>query len=1456
MSLKVISAGTGYEYYTSEMVSGDELRADGYELGDYYHARGLPPGQWMGAGCEALGVSGNVAKEQMANLMGLGIHPDAQRIRDEKLAEGATVKQAEAATLLGRKYYAYEAKTKELPTRIATAEADFQRLQGRDLSASEKHKIRTKAGAVLFKELHGRRPDTHEELGKFITGQLRPQQTAVAGFDMTMTPAKSISVLWAVGGEDARKMVETAQYEAVQATVKWLEENAILTRTGTNGIAQEDIKGGIVAQVFRHYDSREGDPNLHDHLVISNKVQTSSGSWKTIDSRLLHKLAVAASEYYNSQIQTHLSRRGVNFQARDMGPGKQPVMEVAGIPQELNDLFSTRRAGIRDELERLTIEYTEKFGYAPSTAAKLKLAQQATLQTRAPKKGGKSLEELVTHWRSRAATVIGERALSRLGKRVLASSQTRQAARIDIEKTARDIVATVEKRRAVWGANHLEAEAQRWAKEYSVTDGIISASTVEEIVSYALDHVAQRLTPERIHAPFTPLTRADGSSVFEHKGSILYASAELIRAENYLLRAGNLDVIPLSTSDVFDAVMQERNARVDGQKVFQLSPAQVSMAFDFSTSDKLVSVGIGAAGTGKSTTMEVVRDVITASGGKVLALAPSAVAATLLGEKLGVRGMTVDSFALGAGTYGPGDLVILDEAGMCGTKTLARVVELVEASGARIALIGDDAQIGAVSAGGAFGLLATELGATELDEIHRFTNPDEAAASLTLRRRVDGESDPFAWYKSQGRIKAGDADMVEALAFRKWQEAHQSGTAAVVMAATNDQAQRLSERAQAALEIQGEIDTSTRSRQLRDGSKAWAGDTIVTRRNDWIQTRSARQRVNNGDLWTVEKVNRDGSMTVRHQGTGKRTTLPGDYIEKSVHLGYAYTMHRAQGMTVTAGIPIASSATARNLAYVAMTRGQESNELFVQLEAGETMDEVLASIAANEGVTKSVHQVMATEHERIDSTAQLSNEYFHVSERADEVRFKAMAHDALGSMATMFTSEDAWGAVATHLSKAESAGYDPRVLLVKAANLRSFGDAEDAAAVLAWRIEGLIEESSGYLTPKHASLGELTTQSLREVLKSAQEREQKAFNHREEAVAQKNGPWPADHWTNRPFGHLTEAAIEEKIRANRILSRTDATVLTTAQRERLNVDAPAKDARTLQGEIRSLRDELKYRQTLDPANDVKELAERGLSNRKIAGAGHLDRYEQSHEIAAAIREELHRRELVPGHDTEARKISDKIPEWAAPHRAATDDYTPGNWKNELIQRREVLAARLEETGHLLAAQPPAWAQRLGAVPANEERAQRWRDTAAEIALFRERYKVPAAEETPVPEKFREQEAGAKLHERAISLARGTNTAHAPQQQLRDQAHEAVTKAGRVHAPHAQAQQTSNTDRKANNQPETALTSSERAKASLEALNKLTARQDALKKSETKPAHTETPAHDASRTDERSRGRQL
>ncbi len=90
-------------------------------------------------------------------------------------------------------------------------------------------------------------------------------------------PAKSVSTLWALGDEATRKAIETAHEEAIAETIKYLEREAVATRAGRNGVAQIEVEGGIIATRFRHYDSRNGDPQLHDHLVVANKVKGSDG---------------------------------------------------------------------------------------------------------------------------------------------------------------------------------------------------------------------------------------------------------------------------------------------------------------------------------------------------------------------------------------------------------------------------------------------------------------------------------------------------------------------------------------------------------------------------------------------------------------------------------------------------------------------------------------------------------------------------------------------------------------------------------------------------------------------------------------------------------------------------------------------------------------------------------------------------------------------------------------------------------------------------------------------------------------------------------------------------------------------------------------------------------------------------------------------------------------------------
>jgi len=1474
MSLHVLSAGTGYLYYTKETASGDELRAEGRELGDYYTTEGTPPGQWLGAGVAALGVSGNVTEEQMSNLFGQGMHPDRERIIAEKKAAGYSTKEAERAAKLGRRYYEFAPKDTTLALAIATREADFKRLKERTPTAVERHKIRTTEGAMLFRQLHGRNAASKEELGKFITTQMRPQQNAVAGFDLTFTPVKSVSVLWALGDDDTRRMVEKAQEDAIRDSVSYLEKNAIATRVGTNGIAQVDVKGGLMATSFRHHDSRLGDPNLHHHVVVSNKVQDAQGNWKTIDGKLLHRTAVAVSEHYNTRLQANLEAQGVVFEARAANGSTQPVMEVKAVPTELTRLFSKRSEGIRDSLKELRQEYETRHGHTPDQAALVKLAQAATLDTRPDKGPAKTLKDLAAGWRMEALALYSEH---RLAEMMATRSTTLPgpATSVDVAAAARAIIENVSDKRSTWTAQNVMAEASRWAKEYASEHGTLTEDQVSAVVSHALDRDSLALTPAMVHSGFAALARNAGRSEFVHRTDTRYTSARILADENLLLRAGQTSVIPAATMENFErAVAAHAEAVAAGERTHALDTGQIELARQFATSPAMLGLGIGAAGTGKSTAMGLVRAAVTDAGGRVIGLAPSAVAAANLGERLGVSTATTDKFLIanqdaldpeaaytGEGAYGitPGTLVIVDEAGMQGTAKLANIVRVVQRGGGLVRFIGDDRQLSAVQAGGSLRLLVNELGAAELESIHRFSNPEEAAASLLLRTPTAHEGDPFAWYKNNGRVQAGDLETVEGLAFATWQGRLNAGDAAIMMAPTNESARQLSERAQAYRIGTGEVHESTPGVQLRDGSHAWVGDYIVTRSNDsGLKTKRGRDVVKNGDMWEVTETHEDGSLSATHLGHGGQIHLPAAYVSDHVHLGYALTTHRAQGMTRTAGIPILDAATTRANAYVAATRGQDENALFVALATGQDRDGVLAMIASNHGTEESAHEAMASEYERVNAPLTLADQYRHVNEEAQKVRMAAMARAVLGEDAEEFIAAESWGAVATNLAKAEHAGWNAETLLTTAHGLREFETADDNSAVLAWRIEHIIDAA-----PQKAEkagrrpLENLSDEALQALSTTAAEQLHTRRTQLEDAAAV-HGPKPADHWTMRRYGNLSDSELEQRISNLRFSSREQASI------------NDAASARRAQHQLRGVREEYQIRHVrLDTEQREAEAYERGAvsrythpvsveqgSSKPPAGpvlrdvprplynsadlAGHRDRLRHQETIAAQIRAEQRLRAKLPGPVTEA-KAPDRLPEWLAPARALESNYLPAQWRDELLERREVLAARFEERGHLLAAEPPAWAQALGAISERAEAAQQWRDTAAEVEMFRARYQIPDTETVPIPERFRDQEIGRQLHKKVVTVSKRSralaNPAAATDTTL-DAINTLDKTAGR-HANPSQAQQASDADRVANGQGATAVTPEQTAKPRLKSrMEKLTAEKNAARQTAERAAETD------------------
>jgi conjugative relaxase-like TrwC/TraI family protein len=224
------------------------------------------------------------------------------------------------------------------------------------------------------------------EIAGTIARESRPRTQTVAGYDLTFSPVKSVSTLWAVADPHLAGQIEAAHQAAVQDALTFIERHALFTRQGRNGVRQVNVTG-LVAAAFTHRDSRAGDPDLHTHVAVANKVQTLDGRWLSIDGRVLFKATVAASETYNTALEHRLhDTLGVRFADRpDTDPGKRPVREIVGIDLALNQRWSTRRVMIKDRQGELASRFQRDHGRPPTLVEALQLAQQATLETRDPK---------------------------------------------------------------------------------------------------------------------------------------------------------------------------------------------------------------------------------------------------------------------------------------------------------------------------------------------------------------------------------------------------------------------------------------------------------------------------------------------------------------------------------------------------------------------------------------------------------------------------------------------------------------------------------------------------------------------------------------------------------------------------------------------------------------------------------------------------------------------------------------------------------------------------------------------------------------------------------------------------------------------------------------------------------------------------------------------------------------
>ncbi len=1175
MSVHKLTAGSGYDYLTRQVAALDATEKGHTGLASYYTARGEAPGQWVGsglAGIDGLTAGDPVTAQQMHALFGSGQHPLAAErlaaLEARHLARheaggsggGLTAADRRAVTRLGRPFPVCSGDVSpfrvEVARRIVAFNIDAGLPADSPVPADARARVRSEVAREYFVAEQGRPPRDARELAAEIARRSRPRTTAVAGYDLTFSPVKSVSALWAIAPPDIAARIERAHQGAVADALRFIETHALYTRTGTHGVRQVDVTG-LVGTAFTHRDSRAGDPDLHTHVAIANKVQTrqqntlgGGGRWLSIDGRVLFKAVVTASETYNTALETRLrDDLGLRFAAREertrTEDRKRPVREVVGLPAALLRAWSVRRADIEVRRGELAARFQRNHGRPPTPVETLHLAQQANLETRAAKHEPRTLAEQRATWQAQAEHVLGgPQPLRQMLRDVLVNDrpaalqeQATDATGAWLEVAAARAVAALQARRSTWQVWHVRAEAQRQVRGTRLTR-LSSERAVDALVgevlrrhSVTLAAVERDADGQEVHEP-TQLRRGDGSSVYRVAGADLFTSASVLAAEQRLVAvADRRDGWTVDAAAVEVALLEATANGTD------LNAGQVALVREMATSGARLQLAIAPAGTGKTTAMSAFASAWTHGGGTVIGLAPSAAAAAALRDHIG-RSTNASSGDEDGGAEGrvqtetlakltwsiahgqlpawaaridATTLVVIDEAGMADTLSLDAAVDFVVGRGGSVRLVGDDQQLAAIGAGGVLRDIQASHGAVHLTELLRFTDPAEGAVTLALR---EGRPEALGFYLDHDRVHVGDLTTLTDEVFDAWLTDRSQGLDSIMLAPTHTLVSDLNQRART-----HRLHTTTTGRGdsggggggdpvvgLADGNEASAGDLLITRTNDRSLRTTSTDWVKNGDRWTLTRVHDGGSVTARHTRTGRTVVLPAAYVQDSTELGYATTVHSAQGVSVDTMHGLAGGLQAgpgpgglsRQQLYTMLTRGRLANHVYLEvvgdgdphsvirpdlihpLTATDHLEAILARDDTPTSATTSRRE-QADPAARLGDAAKRYVDALHVAAEdhlgPDTVTALEIAADRVvsglaGPQAVPLSEAPAWPTLRAHLLLLAAAGTNPIEAVEKAAAAGGLDDARDVAAVLDWRLDDTGLRSTGQPTTGQPSTGQ------------------------------------------------------------------------------------------------------------------------------------------------------------------------------------------------------------------------------------------------------------------------------------------------------------------------------------------------------------------------------------------------
>jgi conjugative relaxase-like TrwC/TraI family protein len=939
---------------------------------EYYTGRGEAPGMWTGRGARALGLSGSLGspeRQEFLHRLLAGQAPDGTQLVKPVLRADprSRVPAATVAKALSREA---EARGLDVPALLrgtsdaSTASAGrdrgpalvraWERMTGElerarrrprwtapSLPAEVAQQLLTRAGLDPAQVLGERTPTGRfrDRLARALAHREDRVDVRVPGLDLTLSAPKSVSLLWALGDNNQApvqdpeaadgviaRTVRDAHRLAVQEALGYLELSCTSAQRGHHrgdGTDRRVVTDGLIGAAFEHRSSRCGDPQLHTHVVVANLLHGRDGQWSALDTREIYAHARTAGFIYQAVLRGELTRTlGVTWT-----PVRNGQAEIVGMPPGLLRLFSKRRVQIEAQLEQL--------GFDTSQAA-----QAATLDTRPAKAPEPSDGEvrLQDRWRAEApaaghrpdalARVLHQPEAARLAAWSRAAAAATGAVAADLadtllgEQGLTDKRATFDRRDLLRGVcDQLPAGLPiRLAGLRALATRVLRDERVVPLLGEVSTHSRRYSTRELLALEADALARAQYAqpSAAGHDQDVAFRPVA---------------VVP---DQVLTAAQRQAHER-------GCTPEQTAMVQRLLSSGAGVEVVVGAAGSGKTTALAIAAAAWRDAGIVVQGTALAAIAARVLQDSAGIESRSLQRLLNEVTATGSADrigsplpvggVLVVDEAGMVGTRALHQLLALAAQHNTKLVLVGDPHQLPEIQAGGLFATLAARLPAIELLSNQRQRQRWEQRALAELR--AGDVVRAVSAYARHGRLRIEDEleTLTERLLtdYQRHLTAHEPGQVLVVASSRGD-ARRLNALLRQRLLEHGRLGSGELRIVLTDprdpggtrGERGYRqGEQVLVCVNDYPRG------LLNGTRGTVIALHpREQALTVRLDD-GREVRLDHDYLRRGqLRHGYALTAHKAQGITVDVSLLWGTQALARETGYVALSRGRHANYLY------------------------------------------------------------------------------------------------------------------------------------------------------------------------------------------------------------------------------------------------------------------------------------------------------------------------------------------------------------------------------------------------------------------------------------------------------------------------------------------------------------------------------------------------